>query len=506
MLDLVRRSIRRKLTLLVLGTTFVALLVAGGALLLYSVQSYRQAAINDLKAQADTLGHASAPALSFDDPKLAREYLALLKDKHDIAEAAIYNANGKLFASYARSASARFPPLPDLDGVHVEGGNIVLFRRITENNEIRGAVYLRADYALYTKVWHFLEILALVMTLAMVSAIAMSAWLQRAVTGPILAISALAREVMDRRDFGLRARKTTDDEIGDLADAFNGMLAEVGTRAASLERLNQSLQHEMSQRQQAEEALRKANLELEQRVAARTSQLEAANKELEGFSYSVSHDLRAPLRAIAGFTGAIFEDHDEELSEEAKRKLGIVRDDAARMGGLIDDLLAFSRMGRAAIQLAELDMTALASTTLERLRSEQGGANGADVRLAVLPAARGDRGLVGQVWANLLSNALKYSSKAERPVIEVNAVSDAAENIYFVRDNGVGFDPKYQAKLFGVFQRLHDESEFPGTGVGLALVARIVARHGGRVWATGQPDAGATFYFTLPKEPSDGAV
>lgn len=506
MLDLIRRSIRRKLALLVLATTFVALLVAGGSLLLYSVQSYRQATINDLIAQADTLGHASAPALSFDDPKSAHGYLALLKDKHDIAEAAIYTASGKLFASYARSAGAKFPPLPDSDGVRVEGGNIVLFRRITENNEILGAVYLRGDYELFSQIRHFLEILAVVMTLAMLAAFAMSAWLQRTVTGPILAISALAREVMDRRDFGLRARKTTDDEIGDLADAFNGMLAEVGERAASLERLNQSLQHEMSQRQRAEEDLRKANLELEQRVAARTSQLEAANKELEGFSYSVSHDLRAPLRAIAGFTGAIFEDHDDELSEEMKRKLGIVRDDAARMGDLIDDLLAFSRMGRTAMQLAKLDMTALARSTLERLRSDMGGANSADVRLAVLPAARGDRGLVGQVWTNLLSNALKYSSKADRPVIEINAVSDATENIYFVRDNGVGFDPKYQAKLFGVFQRLHDESEFPGTGVGLALVARIVARHGGRVWATGQPGAGATFYFTLPREQSDGTV
>ena len=175
------------------------------------------------------------------------------------------------------------------------------------------------------------------------------------------------------------------------------------------------------------------------------------------------------------------------------------------MGVLIDDLLAFSRLGRQSIRMIDLDMRQLAQNTYERLRAQH---NGAQPRflLGSLPHGTGDRVLLEQVWANFLANALKFTSKREEPVIEVGAITDHTEHVYFVRDNGAGFDPRYQSKLFGVFQRLHDAKEFPGTGVGLALVHRIVTRHNGRVWADSKPDEGATFYFTLPKEPGDGTV
>jgi light-regulated signal transduction histidine kinase (bacteriophytochrome) len=232
-------------------------------------------------------------------------------------------------------------------------------------------------------------------------------------------------------------------------------------------------------------------------------QLEAANKELESFSYSVSHDLRAPVRAISGFTRMLFEDHADQFNAEARRMLGVVQSEAQRMATLIEDLLAFSRLGRKPIQKTELDMAELARTTFEALRTQHEGPE-VGFRLGMLPSGLGDKTLIGQVWVNLLANALKFSSKREKPLIEVSAISDEKEHIYFVRDNGSGFDPRYLSKLFGVFQRLHHASEFPGTGVGLALVQRIVVRHGGRVWADGKPDEGATFYFTLPKEQVDG--
>jgi light-regulated signal transduction histidine kinase (bacteriophytochrome) len=343
------------------------------------------------------------------------------------------------------------------------------------------------------------------MALSLLAALLMSIWLQRAVTRPILMVAGVARNVMEKRDFSLRVTKTTEDEIGVLVDAFNAMLAEVGRRAEALESSNRQLEHEMAERRRTDDALRQLNADLEQRVADRTEALAAANKELEGFSYSVSHDLRAPLRAVIGFSKMLLEDHGEQLDAEARRKVDVIKEDAEHMGRLIDDLLAFSRLGRKTIQLTEVNMTELAQSVYDNL-SRQTPDQHAEFRLGKLPAASGDRALLGQVWTNLISNAMKFSSKRDGALIEVSAVSNEQEYIYFVRDNGAGFDPRYQAKLFGVFQRLHDASEFPGTGVGLALIQRIVVRHRGRVWAEGKPGEGATFYFTLPREQNNGEL
>ncbi|HUF80866.1 MAG TPA: ATP-binding protein [Burkholderiales bacterium] len=501
----ITRSIRHKLALLALATTLTALLLTGIALVIYDLQAYRESGFNDLAAQADIVGRASAPALAFDDPRAAGEYLRLLKAKPNISAAAIYNAKGKRFASYARrDLDLEFPGLPGPDGSRIDGANLVVFKRVVENNEILGTVYMRADYQVIARLVDYLGIFGVVTALSLLVGFAIFAWLQSALTQPLLNIAAVTRQVMETRDFSLRAKKTTRDEIGGLADAFNAMLAEIGRGSQALEQSNRFLEHEMTERQRADAELRRLNDELERRVEERTRQLEAANKELEAFSYSVSHDLRAPLRAVVGFSKLLIEDHAGLLDEEAQRKLGVIQGEAQRMGLLIDDLLAFSRLGRKEMSSAEVDMTALARTSYEGLDGQHEGPK-AEFHLGSLPRARGDRILLGQVWANLLSNALKFSSKREKPLVEVNAVSDENEYIYFVRDNGAGFDPRYQSKLFGVFQRLHNSSEFPGTGVGLALVQRIVTRHGGRVWADGTPGAGATFYFTLPKEGIHGS-
>jgi light-regulated signal transduction histidine kinase (bacteriophytochrome) len=255
------------------------------------------------------------------------------------------------------------------------------------------------------------------------------------------------------------------------------------------------ISHDITERKRAEQAIRQLNADLE----AQAEQLQAANKELEAFSYSVSHDLRAPLRAIDGFTRILVEDYESLLDEEGKRICGVISREARRMGQLIDDLLSFSRLGRKEMYTSRIDMNALAAAVFEELIKEETRER-IDFELARLPMARGDTSLIRQVWVNLLSNAIKFTSKKERSVIEVGSKHTREENIYYVRDNGAGFDMEYANKLFGVFQRLHSESEFNGTGVGLAIVQRIVRRHGGRVWAQGEAEKGATFYFALPRK------
>jgi len=247
----------------------------------------------------------------------------------------------------------------------------------------------------------------------------------------------------------------------------------------------------------AQDDIRKLNDELEQKVAERTAQLEYVNKELGSFSYSVSHDLRAPIRAINGYTSILMEDYAEKFDSDGTKVLNSIIHNSKKMGLLIDDLLAFSKLGRKQVTVSEINMTAQVNLIREELLFDE-GENIPEFNVNALPRAKGDPSLIKQVWINLISNAIKYSKYKPKTTIEIGAYEKDNLVVYYVKDEGAGFDMQYYDKLFGVFQRLHSQEEFEGTGIGLAIVEKIVNRHSGSVWAESKLNEGSCFYFSLP--------
>lgn len=481
-----------------MATTCLALLLAGLALVAYDSYSFKQQQKSELIAQADMIGAISSAALVFDDGKAANEYLATLKVRPRVRLATLYRPDGRVFAAFQRdvSPSSTLPSM-ESEGSRVEGDDLLVFRKVWQGSELLGTVHLRANLNLRTRVLSYTGLVLLLSLVALGLALLLSGRFQALIAQPLLEVAEVAKGVVERQDYSPRVTPRTDDEVGVLVVAFNEMLNQIQQREAELQEANIALQAEIREHRVARDEVAALNQSLERRVAERTAELETLNKELESFSYSVSHDLRAPLRSIDGFTAILQKNLADQLDEQGKGYMTRVRAATQRMGHLIDDLLSLSRTARSGMVRREIDLSHLAESILHDLQE------GAPERIVKTTVASGmvvhaDTELMRAVLENLLGNAWKFTAKKADARIDVGVKQEAGDTVYFVQDNGAGFDMKYVEKLFGAFQRLHATTDFEGTGVGLANVQRIIHRHGGKVWCEGEVDRGATFYFTIP--------
>jgi signal transduction histidine kinase len=459
-----------------------ALLLACAAFFSYDFYTFRIGIATNLSTQGQIIGANTVAALLFNDPHAAENTLSALTALPRVLYAQIYTADRQLFAEYRRDRQPRAQPPPSIPAGQTQiysfkGGQIALARHIIFKGNAIGLVYIRADLqALNDRLTSYALIVVAVLSVSLVTALLMSGMSQRVISQPIVQLAETALRISREKDYSIRIIETDNkDEVSTFIEAFNEMLREIQGR---------------------DTALRQAHDDLEQRVQDRTRQLAVANKELEAFAYSVAHDLRAPLRSIDGFSLALLEDCAGNLDSDGKDYLGRVRAATQRMSVLIDDLLSLSRVARSEMQKQRLNLSAVARSVAADL---QNGEPERQVEFVLEENlfANGDLRLLRIAIENLLGNAWKYTARHGRARIEFGKSEQGGRTVYFVRDDGAGFDPHYAERLFGAFQRLHSNSEFPGTGVGLATVQRIIHRHGGEIWAEAAIEKGATFFFTL---------
>jgi signal transduction histidine kinase len=467
--------IRRKLTLMILGTSGAVLLLTCSGFVGYEFFTYRRAAVRELTTLGSIIAAQSTGSVAFDNQRDATEILSALQAEPHITAAALYDQGGRLFARYPATASAgAFPAGPGEEGYVFSKGRLIGFAPLvqTKGSDRLGWLYLSSDMqAINDRLRLYGLIVLLVVAVAACVAYLLTRVLQRYLSRPILELADAAQAVSVRRDYSVRTAKLGNDELGLLTDAFNQMLAEIEEQNALLEK----------------------------RVRERTAELEAANDELEAFCSSAAHDLRTPLRAITGFTEVLLDERAAHVTPDGRRYVGSIQTGSSQMSRLIEDLLAFSRVGRQDLARREVALGPICQSVLAEAGSDT-VPRGIKIAVDTLPEVFADPALVRIVFVNLISNALKYSRGRDPAMVEIGTATptDEGNSVVYVRDNGVGFDMRDADKLFGVFQRLHHAREFEGTGVGLATVRRIIERHGGRIWAKSAPGEGSTFCFTLP--------
>ncbi len=507
-------SIRSKLVRAVMTTTLAALLVSIAIIVGFDLRSYQRALLNDLATQAELVGHMSSAALTFDDPRLANENLALLRTRPSVRAAAIYDANGDLFASYQAQGEARAMPSQLSGAPRSDRDDLVVHQRIVENGETLGTVYLRAENQLLARTIDYLSIALGVTLLAMGVAYLLMRRLGRIVTAPIVAITEIARDVVATRDYSRRAPRISDDEAGELVDSFNAMLREIEGRTRELETSSTQTAREAAERSRAQQEVMRLNEQLEQRVDERTLQLALANAELanaieearsanqakSAFLSSMSHELRTPLNAILGFAQILTSDSLPSTLEQKKEFTNHILKSGRHLLTLINEILDLAKVESGTVTLS-MEPVALADTLLETRTMVEPIASSRGVRV-LYPDVAGavvlaDRTRLKQVLLNLLSNAVKYNRESGAVVLSCEQVGPSRLRLS-VQDTGVGLDAGQVAGLFQPFNRLGQEGgQQEGTGIGLVVTKRLVELMGGEIGVSSSPGVGSVFWIEL---------
>ena len=496
-------------------TTFAALLIAFLGSVAIHLWVFQRNLMADMRTQSELLGSMTAPALVFDDPRLASDNLRLLQFRSQIRAGAIYNERGSLFATYAVPGEiSRLPTFPEADGVRVDGRNLVVFKRIVKDGAILGTVYLRVDYDLWGNILDDVSIAVVVSAIAMAIAFFMIARLEQVVTRPIFAIASVAREVVEQRDYSRRAEKISNDEVGLLVESFNGMLAEIERRTADLEASSREIAREAEERQRAQQEVMHLNADLEKRVGERTAELERSNRELalataaaenanrakSEFLSSMSHELRTPLNAILGFSKIMVTDSMPTTQEQKKEYAHHILKAGNHLLTLINEILDLAKVESGAMALS-LEPVFLAEvmqecqTLIEPLAHQRNLQTlfPKDAGLCVLA----DRTRLKQALLNLLSNAVKYNRASGALAVDWEAGTAGRIRIS-VRDTGMGLNPAQVQALFQPFNRLGQEAgKEEGTGIGLVVTKRLVELMGGAIGVSSTFGIGSVFWIEL---------
>ena len=482
-------SLNTKLTALIMAVAFFALMVGFTIITALDARHFREELIADSILNAKITAEYCIGDLAFgyqDEASQALEKLSLIGN---IDHAVIYDIHENIFASYAHDGKkfkCKSPGIPtSLKETYTKfiNAELAIYEPMTYKGKFYGTLHIGVSTTQLTKkIWNRVKLIIILVLCIAIIIFLLTTRVQRLISQPILQLAEITKTIASKQDYSIRSILKRGDEIGVLSDGFNSMI--------------KTLEEKSRERDVATAELIKAHNELEDKVTKRTAELRMANKELEAFTYSASHDLRGPLRRMDGFASLLEQNYSDILDDDGKEYIKKVKNNCQHMTEIIDNLLKLSRIIRQEMDCSAVDMTTLVKEIIKRLQNSEPERQ-INIIIAKGIEARGDKGLLMESLENLLENAWKFTKKTENPTIEFGMIKKEGQNIYFVKDNGCGFEMKYLHKIFKPFQRLHTMDEFPGTGIGLSTVQRVMERHKGQILAESELNKGSTFSFTL---------